>query len=68
MEIKLLEKGYKTDENVYQLFLNNQLWDSDFISKETVWIPNELPEFPIFFAIKDKEERKRQLQRCTKGT
>lgn len=67
MEIKLLEKGYKTDENVYQLFLNNQLWDSDFISKETVWIPNELPEFPIFFAIKDKEERKRQFIEAIKN-
>lgn len=61
MEINLLKAGYKKEEKFYEVFLEGRLRDSEFISKERLWIPQELPEFPVFFAIKDKAERERQF-------
>lgn len=61
MEIKLLNQGYKSDEHFYEKFLENNLWDSQFVSEETVWMDKELPDFPIFFSIKNKEEREKQF-------
>lgn len=60
MQINLLTNDYKNDEHFYQNFLNDKIWQSEYISNEFVNIPEELPEFPIFFAIRDKEERDRE--------
>lgn len=61
MVIKLLEQGYKNNEDFYKAFLDNTLWESEFVSEEAVWINKELPDFPIFFAIRDREEREKQF-------
>lgn len=57
MQISLLTDDYKTDEKFYELFLKNELWQSEFLSSESVSIPAELPEFQIFFAMRDKQLR-----------
>lgn len=61
MEVKLLEQGYKNNEIFYKAFLNDTLWESEFISNEHIWISKELPDFPIFFAIREHEEREKQF-------
>ena len=48
MEIKLLTDHYKNDENFYQAFLEDTLWQSDYLSNESVLIPRTLPSFPIY--------------------
>lgn len=57
MQINLLTDGYKDSEEFYQAFLNDTLRQSSFISENYINIPSELPDFPIFFAIKNQEER-----------
>ena len=49
MQISLLTDDYKNDELFYHLFLNDELWKSEYLSSEVLNIPEELPEFPIFF-------------------
>lgn len=61
MRIRLLESGYKNDELFYKEFLNGKLLKSKFVSDEYVSIDEELPDFPIYFAIKDSEERNKQF-------
>lgn len=63
MQVNLLADNYKNDEEFYQTFLKGQLWESEYISNESITIPEELPEFPIFFAIRDKEEREKEFCR-----
>lgn len=48
MEIKLLSGNYKNDENFYQAFLNDTLWQSEYLSNESKLIPRKLPDFPIY--------------------
>ena len=57
MQINLLTDGYKDSEGFYQAFLNDTLRQRSFISVNYINIPYELPDFPIFFAIKNQEER-----------
>ena len=57
MQINLLTDGYKDSEEFYQAFLNDTLRQSSFISENYINIPSELPDFLIFFAIKNQEER-----------
>lgn len=48
MEIKLLSGNYKNDENFYQAFLNDTLWQSEYLSNESKLIPRKLSDFPIY--------------------
>lgn len=48
MQISLLTDDYKNDELFYQLFLNDEIWNSEYLSSEVLNIPEALPEFPIF--------------------
>ena len=57
MQINLLTDGYKDSEGFYQAFLNDTLRQRSFISENYINIPSELPDFPIFSAIKNQEER-----------
>lgn len=58
MEIRLLEKGYKNNQEFYQDFLDDKVADKDeYFSDETVTI-QQAPEFPIYIANKNEEERK----------
>lgn len=57
MEIKLLAKGYKNNEEFYQDFLNDRLKNNEaYFSGKTVFI-KEAPDFPIYLAIRDQQER-----------
>ncbi len=66
MQINLLTDDYKNDELFYQTFLNDGLWKSEYLSNETINIPEELPEFPIFFAIRDKDIREVEYSKMIK--
>jgi hypothetical protein len=57
MEVRLLKKGYKNDEQFYQDFLNDQIKNKDeYFSEEIVYI-NEAPDFPIYMAQRNETER-----------
>ena len=58
MEIKLLEKGYKNNEKFYKAFCEDALVNSEYVSEESIWIPEEIPDFKIYFPMKDENERK----------
>ena len=60
MKIKLLQPEYKTQE-FYQYFLENKLWDSNYISEDYVWIPCEIPSFPIFLSTRDTEKKEKEF-------
>lgn len=66
MQINLLTNDYKNDERFYQAFLNDEIWKSEYLSNEVLNIPEELPEFPIFFAIRDKDEREAEYSKMIK--
>lgn len=57
MQIKLLNEEYKVDEQFYKSFLEDNLRQSEFVSDEFVNIPEELPDFQIYFANIDKTVR-----------
>ncbi|MEG1254408.1 hypothetical protein [Clostridium sp.] len=57
MQIRLLKKGYKNNEQFYQDFLNDQINSNDeYFSGEEVSI-SEIPNFPIYMNISEDEER-----------
>jgi hypothetical protein len=57
MEVRLLKKGYKNDEQFYKDFLNDQIKNKDeYFSDEIVYI-NEAPDFPIYMAQRNEAER-----------
>lgn len=58
MEIRLLNEGYKNNENFYTSFLNNELISDKYVSDEKVII-DRIVEFPIYVA-KDKESAKNE--------
>lgn len=48
MEIKLLNKGYKKNEQIYHDFINNQIdFDASYFSNKVIELP-EAPDFPIY--------------------
>lgn len=60
MEIKLLKKGYKKNEQFYTDFLNDTLESNDeYFTDETAYI-KEAPDFPIYMA-KQSDETRKQL-------
>lgn len=57
MEIKLLSKGYKNNEQFYEDFLNDTIESKDeYFSEDTAYI-KEAPDFPIYMAYKNDELR-----------
>ena len=59
MEVKLLEKGYKENEQLYQDFLEDKIDpNNEYFSNKVVYI-KEAPDFPIYMA-KGSEEEKRK--------
>lgn len=66
MQISLLTDDYKNDELFYQTFLNDGLWQSEYLSSEILNIPEKLPDFPIFFAIRDKDIRETEYSKMIK--
>ncbi|WP_405100008.1 hypothetical protein [Oceanobacillus sp. FSL H7-0719] len=59
MEIRLLAKGYKTNEAFYQDFLDDKINSNDeYFSGEKVYI-SQAPDFPVYMA-KGTEEQKKQ--------
>jgi len=58
VEIKLLKKGYKNNQQFYTDFLNDTIENNDeYFSDETVSI-KEAPHFPIYMAYKNEAMRK----------
>ena len=61
MEISLLKKGYKTNEQFYQDFLNNQIMaKEEYFSGETVYVESA-PAFPIYMAQGSEQQKKEQF-------
>src|SRR5699024_1679092 len=59
MEIRLLDKGYKNNEQFYQDFLDDKINAKDeYFTKELVYI-KEAPDFPIYMG-RGSEEYKKQ--------
>jgi hypothetical protein len=57
MEVRLLKKGYKNDEQFYKDFINDQIKNKEeYFSEEIVYI-NEAPDFPIYMAQRNEAER-----------
>lgn len=58
MEIRLLKKGYKNNEQFYKDFLEDQLKNKDeYFSGEVVYI-DEDPDFPVYMGKGSESERK----------
>lgn len=66
MQINLLTDGYKDSEKFYQAFLDDTLQQSSFVSDAYVNIQTALPDFPIFFAIRDPKERENEYCKMIK--
>ena len=59
MEIRLLQKGYKNNEQFYQDFLNDKInSNEEYFTNDIVTIA-EAPDFPIYMG-RGSEEEKRQ--------
>jgi hypothetical protein len=57
MEVRLLNKGYKNNEQFYKDFVEDQIKNKDeYFSDEIVYI-NEAPDFPIYIAHRNEAER-----------
>lgn len=60
IEIRLLKKGYKNNEQFYKEFLEDTLKNKDeYFSGEVVYI-DEAPDFPVYMG-KGSEEEKKEL-------
>lgn len=61
MEIQLLVDGYKKFDNIYEDFIDGTLIHKDiYFSDETVYIEHA-PNFPIYMAKGDEEQKKRDF-------
>ena len=59
MEIRLLKKGYKNNEQFYKDFLEDNIrTNDDYFSGEVVNI-DEMPDFPIYMAKGNESEKKK---------
>jgi hypothetical protein len=57
MEVRLLKKGYKNNEQFYKDFLEDQTKNKEeYFSDDVVYIDNA-PNFPIYIAQRDETER-----------
>lgn len=57
MEIRLLKKGYKNNEQFYKDFLEDKILTKDeYFSGEVVYI-NEAPDFPIYMGVGYEKKR-----------
>ena len=58
MEIRLLKKGYKNNEQFYKDFLEDQLkYKDEYFSEDIVQI-DEAPDFPVYLAHRNENDRK----------
>lgn len=58
MEIRLLKKGYKNNQQFYEDFLDDKIKDKDeYFSEDVVYI-DEVPDFPVYLAQRSEAERK----------
>ena len=59
MEIRLLKKGYKKNDQFYKDFLEDQIRNNDdYFSGEIVHI-DEIPDFPVYMGTRNEEEKKK---------
>ncbi len=58
MEIRLLKKGYKNNEQFYKDFLEDQIQSNDDYFSEEVAFINVSPDFPIYIAHGSEDEKK----------
>lgn len=59
MEIRLLKKGYKNNEQFYKDFLDDKIRDNEEYLSDEVVIIDEAPSFPIYMGVgydKQREE------------
>lgn len=64
MEIRLLKKGYKSNDQFYQDFLDEKInSNEDYFSNKFVTIA-DAPDFPIYMGRGSEEEKKQAFQRA----
>ena len=64
MEIRLLKKGYKNNEQFYQDFLEDKInSNEEYFTNDIVTIP-EAPDFPIYMGRGSEEEKKQAFQQA----
>lgn len=61
MQVNLLDENYKDDKEFYQAFLEDSIWQSSYVSEEFVNLPDEIPEFGIYFANRDVKIREAEF-------
>lgn len=61
MQVNLLDENYKDDKEFYQAFLEDSIWQSSYVSEEFVNLPDEIPDFGIYFANRDVEIREAEF-------
>jgi hypothetical protein len=59
MELKLLKKDFKSNDHLYEDFLNNRI-NEEYFSNETVYI-REAPDFPIYMGRGSEEQKKKDF-------
>ncbi|KAA0549789.1 hypothetical protein FZW96_00070 [Bacillus sp. BGMRC 2118] len=57
MEIRLLKKGYKNNEQFYQDFLDDQIKNNDEYFSEEVAFIDAAPDFPVYIAHGSESEK-----------
>ena len=64
MEIRLLQKGYKNNEQFYQDFLNDKInSNEEYFTNDIVTIA-EAPDFPIYMGRGSEEEKKQAFSKA----
>lgn len=61
MKMNLLDPSYRVDPEFYEMFKEDKIRQSSFLSDTDLTIPKSLPSFPIFFAVGDRQERNSQF-------
>lgn len=61
MQVNLLDENYKDDKEFYHPFLEDSIWQSSYVSEEFVNLPDEIPEFGIYFANRDVKIREAEF-------
>lgn len=56
IEVRLLNKGYKNNSEIYKDFLEGKIKNKDEYFSEKVVLLNEIPDFPVYIVDKNKRE------------
>lgn len=66
MEIRLLDKDFRKNKDLYKDFLEGKIIEKEEYLSEDVVILDNIPDFPIYMANKNEEERNKEFKRAFK--